>query len=327
MSEENEIAILDNFSMPEVILPALDNLNEIQDNPAISYLISLGSMRSRQTMGSFLSIAARLLGYPSLHECPWGELRKPHIAGIIEKLRVAEKAPATINTYISALKGVSQAAWSMKKMDTDNYLLIKNLKPSRGSRLAKGRALSKNEIAQLFLVCEIDPSPSGLRDAAIISVLLGCGLRRSEVVGLDLASLDIADQSLKVLGKGNKERLVFMPKGTFKRVMRWINEIRGELSGPLFTRIRRFGDVTSERLTDQAVYFILSTRGLAAGIEKFAPHDMRRTFASAMFSNDEDILTVRDAMGHASVTTTQIYDHRGNERLRLASQRLNIDMD
>lgn len=98
--------------------------------------------------------------------------------------------------------------------------------------------------------------------------------------------------------------------------------VRDGTPGPLFTRIRRFDTLTDDRLTDQAVYHILQVRQRQAGIEKCAPHDLRRTFATAMLDNGEDLITIRDAMGHASVTTTQQYDRRGEQRLRAARDRL-----
>lgn len=137
-----------------------------------------------------------------------------------------------------------------------------------------------------------------------------------------MESVITRDRALRVLGKGNKERIAYVPDGAWQRLMRWVEEVRGEQPGPLFQRIRRFDDVTADRMTDQAIYHILETRRIEAGLEKFAPHDLRRTFASAMLDNGEDIITVKDAMGHASVTTTQKYDRRGDERLKQASRRL-----
>ncbi len=89
----------------------------------------------------------------------------------------------------------------------------------------------------------------------------------------------------------------------------------------MFTRIRRFDTLTNDRLTDQAVYHILQVRQKQAGIAKCAPHDLRRTFATAMLYNGEDLFTVKDAMGHPSVTTTQQYNRRGEKRLQSARER------
>ncbi|MGY5359773.1 tyrosine-type recombinase/integrase [Cronobacter dublinensis] len=293
-------------------------------NPAMAYLISLPSAASRQTMRSFLQIVAGMLGAKTLQHCPWGSLRRHHIQGLLEMLSASGRAPATINTYLSALKGTAREAWMMKLMDTDSYQQILAVRAVRGSRLTRGRALSADEVRALFTHCEQDKSCKGPRDAAMLAVMLGCGLRRAEVVGLDYESILAADQALRVLGKGNKERLAFMPDAVWQRLQDWIENVRGENPGALFTRIRAGDDVTSDRLTPQAVYHILHQRHRESGIGACAPHDLRRTFASMMLDNGEDLLTVRDAMGHASVTTTQKYDRRGDVRLRRAANKIRL---
>lgn len=323
-SVSGELSVLPELSSVSTALLNPGALTDIQDNPAVAYLISLGSKRSRQTMASFLNIVAKMIGYQNLKDCAWTSIRRHHVMAVLEMLGDAEKAPATINTYLAAIKGVVLEAWSMKQIDTDSFQHIKQIRSVKGSRLPNGRALGKHEIRSLFFTCESDASSKGLRDAAILGVLLGCGLRRSEIVALDFQSVDYKERSLKVLGKGNKERLAFIPGGTWLRLEKWVEEVRGTHQGALFTRIRRFDDVTSERMSDQAIYHILETRRIEAGIEKFAPHDLRRTFASAMLDNGEDIVTVKDAMGHSSIATTQKYDRRGVDRLKKASQRLGL---
>jgi integrase/recombinase XerD len=296
----------------------------LSSNPALAYLASLSSNRSDKTMRSLLNIIAKLIGYKDLYECEWGKLRRHHIQGILKILSDSERAPATINTYLAALKGTALEAWMMKQIDTENFQHIKHIKPIRGSRLSRGRALSRIEIKNLLKTCEADNSSKGVRDAAIFSVLLGCGLRRSEIVALDHKDILWQEHALRVLGKGNKERLAFMPDGTMDRLQILVEEVRGDLAGPLFTRIRRHDDITTERMTDQAIYHILQTRREESGIAKFSPHDLRRTFATTMLENGEDIITVKDAMGHANIVTTQKYDKRGDERLRKASKRFDF---
>lgn len=291
-------------------------------NPAQAYLIGLSSSASRQTMKSFLNIVAGMLGFTSMQSCAWGSLRRHHIRGLLEMLQVSGRAPATINTYLSALKGTAREAWMMKQMDTESFQQILSIRAVRGSRLTRGRALAAEEIHALFRSCDQDAGCKGPRDAAMLAVMLGCGLRRSEVIGLDYASLLHQEQALRVRGKGNKERLAFMPESVWRRIRTWTETIRGEGAGPLFTRIRAGDDVTSQRMTPQAGYHILGQRRAESGIEECAPHDLRRTFASMMLDNGEDLITVRDAMGHASVTTTQKYDRRGDERLRKAAGKL-----
>lgn len=304
-------------------LPALAGAENPVD-PARAYLLSLNSPRSRQTMGSFLGVVARLLGAESATTCIWGSLRRHHIMAVTELLRDTGRATATVNTYLSALKGVAREAWMLKMMDVESYQHILAVRNLRGSRLPRGRALTTSEIRHLFSVCEADKSCIGPRDAALLGIILGCGLRRSEAIGLNLGDIVTHERALRVLGKGNKERLAYMPSGSWQRLLFWIDQVRGEHPGPLFTRIRRFDTLTNDRLTDQAVYHILQVRQKQAGIAKCAPHDLRRTFATAMLDNGEDLITVKDAMGHASITTTQQYDRRGEKRLQTARERMNL---
>jgi len=320
--EEPDMNLLEGtLSTDPTVFPAL-SINDLPVNPARAYLLSLNSPRSRQTMASFLGIVAGMLGAPSPDLCSWGSLRRHHVMGITELLRDTGRATATVNTYLSALKGVAKEAWMLRLMDVESFQHIRAVRNLRGTRLPAGRALPPEEIRALFAVCEADRSCLGPRDAGMLAVLLGCGLRRSEAVGLDLHDVVTQDRALRVLGKGNKERLAYVPAGAWQRLQYWIDAVRGEIPGPLFTRIRRFGDVTLNRLTDQAVYHILQVRQGQAGIGRCSPHDLRRTFATALLDNGEDLITVKDAMGHASITTTQKYDRRGEERLRRARDRL-----
>jgi site-specific recombinase XerD len=109
----------------------------------------------------------------------------------------------------------------------------------------------------------------------MLAVILGCGLRRSEVVGLDLRDVVTHERALRVLGKGNKERLAYMPAGTWQRLRSWIDDVRGERRAAVHP-YPSFDTLTNDRLTDQAVYHILQVRQRQAGYE-MCPHDLRRT--------------------------------------------------
>ena len=298
--------------------------NTIEVNAASAYLLSLRSHLSRQKMGYFLNNVARMTGNQNILYCDWGTMRRHHIQGIIDLLIDAGRAPDTINTYLAGLKGVAFEAWTMSQIDMETYQHIKQIKNVRGQRVPKGRSLDSIEVRQLFKSCDEDPRCKGVRDGAIFGILLGCGLRRGEIVSLDLSNVYWQEQAIKVMGKGNKERLAFMPDGTLKRLNLWVQDVRGQQPGPLFSRIRRHDDVQDTRMTDQAIYEILRTRRMEAGLEHCSPHDLRRTYASTLLENGVDIMTLKDMMGHASITTTQRYIHIKNEKMYDASKRLVI---
>ncbi|WP_193778267.1 tyrosine-type recombinase/integrase [Pseudovibrio sp. Ad37] len=223
----------------------------------------------------------------------------------------------TVRTALAALRGVAREAWLANLIPENEYRKIKEALPRiSGHKIAKGRALSKDELSAMFNACRQRQSIRGLRDEAIISVLSLCGLRREELVKLNYEHVDWKASALIFTGKGNKERVSFMSKSVMTRIHEWCERVRGSHDGPLFFGITRGEITTEDRLTVQGLHYIVTKLAREAEIERCTAHDLRRTYATLQFENDVDILTVRDNMGHASVTTTQIYDHRDMEARR-----------
>ena len=161
-----------------------------------------------------------------------------------------------------------------------------------------------------------------LRDAALIAILRGAGLRRSEVVKLEVRDFDAAAGSLEVReGKGGKDRTVYLPEAASEMVSRWL-EVRGSSPGALLVPIRKGGQLEIRPMTSDAVLKILQRRAKQAGVESFSPHDFRRTFCSDLLDAGVDIVTVQKLAGHASPVTTAKYDRRGEEAKRSAVQKL-----
>lgn len=295
-----------------------------RSNAARAYLASLNSGLSRATMSAHLHRVAKEMGYADLHVAPWGDLDYLTITEVIDRLVERKLAPTTINSYLAAMKGVAKQAVFLKQMDADTFLHIQSIKSVSGSRVTSGRALEQPEIRALLKGCDQDISIKNLRDAAILSSLLGCGLRRSEVVALDLKDVLMEDSAFRVMGKGNVERIMPLPKQLLPRLERWIY-VRGDQPGPLFVRIRRGDNIAITRLTTQAVYFMLQQRRQAAKVKHCAPHDLRRTYATSLFNNGEDIRVVQLALGHANIETTKRYDMSGEQRKRKAIDRLRYE--
>lgn len=292
-------------------------------NPALVYLASL-STGSQRTMAGSLTAIANILNFGTFDSVPWGALRYEHTQAI--RTQLAERYSAsTANRHLSALRGVLKDAWRLGYMSAEDYQRAIDLKPVKGQKAAQaetGRHLTGGEIAALINSC--DGSKAGLRDAAIIAVGYGCGLRRSEIADLDLGDYDAASGSIRIRnGKGAKERVTYLPPGSQAALEAWI-AVRGAEDGPLFYSIRRGDHMESKGLTNQAIYYILASRADAAGVQQFTPHDLRRTFAGDMLDAGADIATVQKMMGHANVTTTAGYDRRDGKVKKAAASMIHV---
>lgn len=306
------------------LIIADDDAVAAQTNPAVMYLATLGSVQSRRVVQSRLNRFAKLLQLDDWRQTPWREFDRPWLLLAKEALSVDQCSPGTINAMLSMLKGVALQAWELKIISDNRYLRIKNTKAIRGQRIPKRRWLDKNDIVSLLDQCLADDRVQGLRDAALLGLLYGCGLRRSEIVGIDIEHMNEKEGAVRILGKGNKERIVYPPQRAWEMVNEWIKDGRGDDIGALFCRIRKGGDVTTERLTDQSVYYIMKRLILLTGIENFSPHDLRGSFISYLLDNSEDIKTVADIVGHADVRTTAGYDRRGEARKKAANRSIDL---
>jgi site-specific recombinase XerD len=176
----------------------------------------------------------------------------------------------------------------------------------------------------LMAVCSRGISPSGARDVALIAVLYGAGLRRSEAVALDLGDYNGETGELVIRrGKGRKDRLTYATNGAADALADW-TAVRGTELGPLFCHINKSGRVALRRITDQAVLHILAKRAAEAGVAAFSPHDLRRSFISDLLDAGADISLAQHLAGHASVVTTARYDRRGEMAKRKAAGLLHV---
>lgn len=294
----------------------------MSESPSIVYLARL-SATSRRVMGAALESIASLLtgGKLDARALPWGELRYQHTQALRTKL--AERfAPATANQHLSALRGVLKEAWRLGQLDQESYARAVDLEAVRGETLPAGRELDSGELRALFDVVLGEGGALAARDAALLSLLYGGGLRRSEAVSLDVADYDSNTGAITIRhGKGNKARIAYATNGGKKALDDWIN-IRGTETGPLLCPITKGGNIKIRRMTSQTVYDALKRRAEQAGVASFSPHDMRRTFISHLLDRGADISTVQKLAGHANVTTTARYDRRNEATKKKAAELL-----
>ena len=321
----NEIVLLQNESGGQ-------NLTVGEKRPAINpahlYLATLSKGRSQQNVARILNQIARFFGWPNLDQCPWQRIGYPEIVLLKNRLNEEGKAPSTINLRISLLKGVTFQSWAQGLIDDHTWMTIKSIKGVRGSRIEKGRALQRKEMAKLVFHCEEEKTIKGIRDAAIFMLGAGCGFRRAEIVNLRLDGIDKVNRSVRVIGKGNRERLVLCSDTVWDYLSKWLffREKALELGIPnVFCVIYKGQHIdTSRPLTESAVYAMLKNRAAESEVQTFTPHDLRRTFATRLFENGNDANIVRENMGHSSILTTQRYDKRDKERAQRSTREIHV---
>ena len=181
--------------------------------------------------------------------------------------------------------------------------------------------LSFEEIENV--IAEIDQSkPEGGRNKAILETMYSCGLRVSEVVNLRVSGLYLDVGFIRVIGKGDKERLVPIGSSAVKYINLYKNNIRSHLTIQKGFEDILFLNRRGAQLTRQMIFFIIKTLVKKAGIKKtISPHTFRHSFATHLVEGGADLRAVQEMLGHESITTTEIYTHLNREFLRDTLQR------
>jgi integrase len=304
----------------------------LDQNPATVYLASLGA-GSQRTMRTALNTIGALLDVGEVLDAEghdvrcltvaWANLRYQHTAAIRATL-LERYAPATANKLLTALRRVLKEARRLGLMSADEYDRAVDIKSIRAERLPRGRWVSDSEVSALMRTCAQDITPAGARDAAIIALLRGTGMRRSEVVALDVADYDRGTGALTIRsGKDNKDRLTYVANGLQAALDEWL-AVRGAAPGPLFYGVTKGGRLVVRQLAAQAIAVICAARATQAGIPTFTPHDMRHSFISGLLDAGADITIVQRLAGHEDPATTARYDRRGEAAKQRAMQLVHV---
>ena len=184
--------------------------------------------------------------------------------------------------------------------------------PKRERRLPS--ILTKDHLSALIQAAD-EQTPQGIRNRAILELIYAAGVRLSEVVGLDLRNVDLAERTLLVRGKGNKERMVLIGAPAEQALRRYLNEARPKLSTGDDSAL--FLNRDGQRLSGRSIQQIVRRHALRAGLdERVHPHLLRHSFATHLLDGGAELRVVQDLLGHASASTTQIYTHVTEEQSR-----------
>ena len=256
--------------------------------------------------------------------CRWLRARRTELASVgeadieayVAELRGQGRAPATVARAIVAVRSLHRFLAEDGRLPADPGAEIET--PRVPSGLPK--ALTEAEV-QALLDAVVGDDPVARRDRAMLEVLYGTGLRISELVGLRLGDVDLESGLLRAFGKGSKERVVPLGRHAVDALYDWLTPGGRPALEP--ERWARRGDAEAVflnrrggRLTRQGAWLVVKRHGEAAGLgAKLTPHALRHSCATHMLDHGADIRSVQELLGHASVSTTQVYTKVSTERL------------
>ncbi len=267
---------------------------------------------AKATLDSYRSDLGRLAGWLAEqgHE-PLLDIRETTLTAFIAHLARQTRATSQAR-YLSTLRRFFRWQVGRGRLVTDPTLKLAN--PSLPSRLPK--VMSEKQVESLLDTPDLD-TPLGLRDRAMLETIYATGLRVSELVNLKLHEVGLADGVLRALGKGSKERLVPLGQLAIDWIKRYLDEarpeiLRGQQSDALFVTAR------GGAMTRQAFWQLIKRYALLAAIDpaKLSPHVLRHAFATHLLNHGADLRVVQLLLGHADISTTQIYTHVARERLK-----------
>ncbi|WP_153145098.1 site-specific tyrosine recombinase XerD [Dechloromonas sp. H13] len=267
---------------------------------------------AKATLDSYRSDLGRLaLWLAEQGQEPLLDLRETTLAAFIAHLSRQTRASSQAR-YLSTLRRFYRWQLARGRLVADPTLQLAN--PTRPSRLPK--VMSEKQVDSLLAAPDVD-SVLGLRDRAMIETLYATGLRVSELVNLKIHEIGFNEGVLRAFGKGSKERLVPLGELAIDWLRRYLDEARPEIlkgrqSDTLFVTAR------GGAMTRQAFWQLIKRYAATAGIapEKLSPHVLRHAFATHLLNHGADLRVVQLLLGHADISTTQIYTHVARERLK-----------
>ncbi|MCF6783706.1 tyrosine-type recombinase/integrase [Stutzerimonas stutzeri] len=275
---------------------------------------------SRITMRYALRRIADDLGFngsevTKVEHVPWYSIRAAAVSELLFVWR-DQLEVGTIRLYMHALRGVARACFIRGMMPADEFALLSQVRLPRGrNKVGRGRALEQQYKAALLSDCMNDERIQGVRDAALIALLFGSGIRRAEAASLLDENLDIDEGELKVRVKGGDYVVRYLAAWTIPYLQAWRDVRRSnELHrGPFFSRIWKGGKVTNTAMQGRSLFYLLEERSKRAGLPFLVrPHDARRTVGTEMLSTHGELIAQK-VLGHADLSTTRIYDKRSDE--------------
>ncbi|MEK3797630.1 site-specific tyrosine recombinase XerD [Peribacillus sp. FSL H8-0477] len=241
----------------------------------------------------------------------WNEVRRASIIQFLARLKDQGKSPKTLARHIASLRSFHQFLIREKITDQDPTIHIESPKQER----SLPKVLSMEEVEALLEAPKLT-NEYGYRDKAMLELLYATGMRVSELINLDMSDIHATMGFVRCIGKGNKERIIPIGHTALEAIEEYLLNGRVKLQSVHKTD-SLFLNHHGNRLTRQGFWKILKKLSKDARIEKeLTPHTLRHSFATHLLTNGADLRAVQEMLGHADISTTQIYTHVSNVRLK-----------
>jgi integrase/recombinase XerC len=246
----------------------------------------------------------------------FSDLKLTHIRSWLAYLQSTGISRATLARRIVSIRAFTMWAYSQGWIPTDLGTELAIPKPQRSLPEILSVDESTQVIESLATLAGEEPTPNHIRDLAMVEVLYASGARVSELCGLDIRSYDQSRNTLRLLGKGNKERVVPIGVPAIQALNRYLRDARPLLANELSENAIFLGSRGAR--IDQRVVRSVVYRAMEAVGAKMGPHGLRHSAATHLLEGGADLRTVQEILGHSSLSTTQIYTHVSPERLKAA---------
>jgi len=280
----------------------------------LSYL-ELERGLSRNTLNAYRTDLLQYGEYLAAHDRDALEARPGDIADFLAVLATGEGRPAcsasTIHRKAACLRSFYKHLRRDELIADDPTAALSA--PRRARKLPQ--VLNYAEVQQLLAAPRGD-EPTTLRDRALLEVMYACGLRASETIGLELSDIDLREGLLRARGKGSKERLVPLGRQAIAAISGYLRGGRPKLVGERHEP-KLFVNFRGGPLTRQGLYKIVQRHAREAGLSgRMSPHTLRHSFATHLLAGGCDLRAVQEMLGHADISTTQMYTHLSGEQLK-----------
>lgn len=283
-----------------------------------THLINERNLSENSIRAYVADLESLLIHVNQLGITEFSQLNLNHIRSWLANLQIRGAARSSITRRVVSIRAFTY--WGARNgwLDSDIGRDLIAPKPERHLPEVLDVAGAKLTIESLELRAQEEQTPESLRDLAIVEILYGSGIRVSELTGLNLEDIDRDRNTLRVIGKGNKERIVPIGIPAMRAVDKWINEGRHKLSDDVTERALFLG-ARGKRIDQRVVREIVYEATQALGNNKrLGPHALRHSAATHLLEGGADLRTVQEILGHSSLSTTQIYTHVSEERIKKA---------